>query len=375
MLPSHLKEIIEKESENFKLTAEQKKEVVKRVESLYKSALINPGEAIGIVTAESFGEPSTQMTLNTFHFAGVAEMSITIGLPRLIELFDARKNPSTPKMEIYLKSRYCKSAEMVKGIAMKIKETRLKDVADQISIDIAKLKIEIFLSKTILSDLNLKVDDVVLKLREALKNFEVTNDRFYVLLKPKEKDIILSELYKMKEKTKETLVLGVSKIKQVLPMKIEDGYVVHTLGTNLREVLKLDEVDAKRTMTNDIFEIASVLGIEAAREAIIREAHNVIGEQGLSIDIRHIMFLADAMTRSGIIQGITRTGISGGKESVLARASFETPLKHLVGASLKGEEDLLISVVENIMINQPVPLGTGLPGLIAKMKGEYNEKK
>ena len=85
------------------------------------------------------------------------------------------------------------------------------------------------------------------------------------------------------------------------------------------------------------------------------------------------MFLADIMTRTGVIKGITRGGISGEKESVLARASFETPMKHIINASLIGERDQLNSVVENVILNQPIPLGTGLPGLITKVKEKENE--
>jgi DNA-directed RNA polymerase subunit A" len=139
-------------------------------------------------------------------------------------------------------------------------------------------------------------------------------------------------------------------------------------GSNLKEVLKLDEVDTTRTVTNDLFETQAVLGIEAARQAIITEAQKVIEEQGLNVNIRHIMTVADVMTSRGVIKGITRSGISGEKNSVLARASFETPMKHLVNASLTGEVDYLNSIIENIMLNQPVPIGTGLPDLVAKMK-------
>ena len=80
----------------------------KDVARLHENKDISAGEAIGIITAQSFGEPSTQMALNVFHFAGVAEMQVTSGLPRLIEIFDARRTPSTPEMEIYLSKQYDK---------------------------------------------------------------------------------------------------------------------------------------------------------------------------------------------------------------------------------------------------------------------------
>ena len=73
------------------------------------------------------------MILNTFHFAGVAEMNISLGLPRLIEIFDARKNPSTPRMELYLKPKYAKTAEMVKKVAEKIIDAFGKNKIEAIS--------------------------------------------------------------------------------------------------------------------------------------------------------------------------------------------------------------------------------------------------
>ena len=151
-------------------------------------------------------------------------------------------------------------------------------------------------------------------------------------------------------------------------MRKDNELMIFCAGTNLKDALKMEQVDETRTTTNDITEIYQVLGIEAARQSIINEALSVIQEQGLEVDIRHIMFLADVMTTTGKIKGVTRGGITGEKESVLARASFETPIKHIIEASLSGERDELNSVIENVILNQPVPLGTGLPGLIARMK-------
>ena len=152
----------------------------------------------------------------------------------------------------------------------------------------------------------------------------------------------------------------------MLPLKRGEEYLIITAGSNLADILQLPEIDAHRTMTSDIYEIQNVLGIEAARQAIINEVEKVIDSQGLNVNVRHIMLVADCMTVSGEVRGITRYGVVSEKSSVLARASFETPIKHLINAALTGEVDNLTSVVENVMINQPVPIGTGLPGLISK---------
>ena len=180
------------------------------------------------------------------------------------------------------------------------------------------------------------------------------------------KEVNINELYKLKEKLKDLHIKGVRGISQVLPIKRDDEYLIITAGSNLRRVLQMEEVDAARTATNDVFEIEAVLGIEAARHAVINEVFKVIENQGLNVDIRHLMLVADIMVVTGKVKGVTRYGVVREKSSVLARASFETPIKHIINASLAGEKDNLTSVVENVMINQPVPVGTGMPQLIAK---------
>jgi DNA-directed RNA polymerase subunit A" len=165
-------------------------------------------------------------------------------------------------------------------------------------------------------------------------------------------------------------VKGIKGVTQILPVKRKDEFIIITAGSNLKKLFELDFVDMQRTSTNDIHEIAEVLGIEAARQAIMDEVFKVIETQGLNVDIRHIMLVADTMTVSGEIKGITRYGVVSEKASVLARASFETPIKHVMNAALKGEVDQLNSVVENVMLNQPVPVGTGLPGLVTKIVKE-----
>ncbi len=367
-LPDYLQEELEEQFKKVKPTEKQKQEITKRISQMHEDAKIAPGEAIGIITAESIGEPGTQMTISSFHFAGVAEMNVTVGLVRLIEIFDARKKPSTPRMEIPLKAKYSKTAEMVKEVSMKIQETKLRDITSEIGINVAKATIEIELDKKKIKEADIKPAHVLTRLKDSFKTLDVKEKDNAIILKAKDEQIKLSELYKLKEKAKTIHIAGLKGVTQVLPIKEETGYIINTAGSNIEGALEMDEIDQAHIMSNDIFEIAEVLGIEAARKAIINEALKVIKDQGLDVDIRHIMFLADVMTRSGQIKGVTRTGITGEKESVLARASFETPMKHLINASLIGERDDLTSVVENVIINQPIPLGTGLPGLVMKGK-------
>ncbi|MEK6841113.1 MAG: DNA-directed RNA polymerase subunit A'', partial [Nanoarchaeota archaeon] len=146
-LPKKLLEEAIELSKEHRLGEQKRKEILKRVKEEYESAKITPGESIGIITAESFGEPGTQMTLNVFHFAGVAEMGVTLGLPRLIELFDARKDPSTPRTEIYLKRGYTKDKEKVKSIASQLVETKLQDIATEFSLNLTLFRVDVSLDK------------------------------------------------------------------------------------------------------------------------------------------------------------------------------------------------------------------------------------
>jgi DNA-directed RNA polymerase subunit A" len=366
MLPEFIKEKLKKESKERKLKDSELKAVEKAVDKAYTDATIEPGEAIGIITAESFGEPSTQMTLDVFHFAGVAEMQVTRGLPRLIEIFDARKESSTPRMELPVRPKYAKSIDAIKELTLIIKETKIKDISQEITVNVAKKQIEVIIDKKEARARCIKPKEITKVIEEGMKIMKIKEDNENITLKPNNKEIILADLYKQKEKVKDLIVKGVKGITHVLPMKEEDEYIMHCAGSNLKNTLKLEEFDRERIKTNNIFEIAEVLGIEAARQAIINEAIKVIEEQGLDIDIRHIMLLSDVMTTTGTIKGITRTGVTGNKESVFARASFETPIKHLVNASLIGEKDDIKSVIENVLVNQPIPIGTGLPKLVIK---------
>ncbi len=342
--------------------------VMDTIVTAHETAKVNPGECVGLVSAQSIGEPGTQMTLNTFHFAGVSEMNVTTGLPRIIEIFDARKDIKTPMMEIFLNEPYNSDIERLKKFAAKIKETTFGELASEYSLNIFEQVLKVTINRSLLADYDLSVKDLAKIIKAKVKGFSVESNDDEIILAKTGKTQELKDLYNLKEKVKELKITGIKNIKQVLPVKRGEEYIVLTSGTNLKEVLNLPEVDGCRTTSNDIYEVYEILGIEAGREAIIREVFKVIEAQGLNIDVRHIMLVADIMCANGEVKGVTRYGVVKEKASVLARASFETPIKHLINAALEGEVDHLTSVVENVMINQPVPLGTGLPGLVTKMK-------
>lgn len=341
------------------------RKVVEKAFSEFNQMRIEPGESVGLVAAESIGEPGTQMTLDTFHFAGVSEMNVTVGLPRIIEILDAKKKLKTPMMRIYLKSPYKKGKD-IKKIALSLRESTLKDVAVEFVINPSKLSVEIKLDAEKLEEFDLTPSLVKKAVKSAQKALSIDVHEESLVIKGDKQKLDLKELYRLREKLKDTYIKGVKGIRQVLPIKEGDEYIIVTAGTNLKKVLGLEYVDATRTVSNDIYEIAKVLGIEAARQTIIHEVMDVIETQGLNVDVRHIMLVADTMCVSGSIKGITRYGVVREKSSALARASFETPIKHLIRAALVGETDNLTSVVENVMMNQPVPIGTGMSQLVSK---------
>lgn len=360
-----LDEVKSKVSDNI---AEKKlKKILDKLVEEYEKAKIAPGECVGIVAAESIGEPGTQMTLNTFHFAGVAEMNVTMGLPRIIEILDAKKTLSSPMTEIYIKKSMA-SENKVREYAQQIVERKMESVIEDIEINITTQKIEIKLNESFMKELGITKGTVAKALDKGLKKATAKEKDGVFVISVKSKDNIINDLYTQKEKIKEFYLSGIKDMKQVLPVRKNDEYMILASGLNLSEVLELDFVDNERTISNDIHEIKEVLGIEAARQAIINEVFKVIEAQGLNVDRRHIKLVADTMCQNGEIKGITRFGVVNLKSSVLARASFETPIKHIIAASLVGERDKLSSVVENVMINQPIPIGTGLPGLVTKVK-------
>lgn len=341
--------------------------IMAKVLEEYRSCLAVPGESVGVISAESIGEPGTQMTLNTFHFAGVSEMNVTTGLPRLIEVLDGRKSISSELMHLYLKKPYSEGKD-IKVISESLRELTLQDFLKSIDTNLAESRLDIVLDPSKLKLLNTTPEALVATLRKSVKTFEfeAKGNEILVTSNSKEKDI--TEIYKLKEKLKKVYVHGVKGVRQVLVVKKDDEFVVITGGSNLKDALKKDFVDATRSYTNDLYEMEKLFGIEAVRELVIRELMGVIDGQGLNVDVRHIMLVADTMCMSGKLQGINRYGIVKEKPSILARASFETPMNHLINASLQGERDPLGSVIENVMLNQPVPIGTGLPGLIIKTK-------
>jgi DNA-directed RNA polymerase subunit A" len=329
----------------------------------YHAHRVDPSEAVGIVGAQSIGEPGTQMTMRTFHYAGVAEINVTLGLPRLIEVVDARRSPSTPMMEVYLEEDIRDDKEKAQEVGSEIEATELLDIAD-VDIDLGSFEVVVDPDPRKMERKNLEFETVQEKI-EGIRGGEVEvreTDRGPILvLTPEEDERPYKNMMDLSDKAKSTHIKGIEEIERVVIRREddEDGYVIYTEGSDLAQVLQVPGVDMTRTTTNNFREIHEVLGIEAARRSIMNEAQHTLDEQGLTVDVRHLMLVADVMTSDGSIRAIGRHGVSGEKSSVLARAAFEITVNHLLDAGMHGEIDPLEGVAENIIVGQPVSLGTG----------------
>jgi DNA-directed RNA polymerase, beta'' subunit/160 kD subunit len=335
----------------------------------YRQMQYEPGESIGVVAAQSLSEPATQLTMETYHQAGGAQVSLTAGLPRLIEIVDARRNPKTPAMDVYLHEEY-ESKEDALSVARKLRQVVFEDLITQDTIDIMQLQVEYSLNPDLLDDYDISMDDVKQRVEESVRKSDVSIEDSNMIVESSEDDYDLKDLKKIKNKVEDSRIKGLKGIEQVVVNQEDDEWRLQTAGTSLRKTLKIEEVDENRTISNDLFEILSVLGIEALRQSIINEVNETLEAQGIGVDDRHIMLLADMMTKEGDLNGTTRYGIMGNKESLLARSVFEETKKHLRESSLRGETDNLEGVIENILVGQPIPVGTGAVDLKPKFAPE-----
>jgi len=362
-LPKNILDTLHKELEETKVTKKQLEEIIKRVVEGYEYACIEACEAAGVVSAQSIGEPGTQMTMRTFHYAGVAEINVTLGLPRLIEIVDARKNPSTPMMSVHLNEDYARDRDMARKLAWNIEATHISHLGS-LSTDITEMALIIELNEKVINQREITPDEVAGKLEDEL-GFTVLIDGNVLTVRPENESY--RELLQLGKNVENVTLKGISDIKRVVIRKEDtiDEYVLYTEGSSLKDIDDLDGVDMTRSTTNNINEIYEVFGIEAARNSIIKEATDTLREQGLSVDVRHIMLVADIMTVDGEVKAIGRHGISGEKASVLARAAFEVTVNHLLDAGTRGDIDELRGVTENVIVGQPIQLGTGHVKLLA----------
>ena len=397
----------------------------------YKKAIVSPGEMVGLIAAQSIGEPTTQMTLNTFHFAGVASKSnVTRGVPRIEEILSLSENPKQPSVTIRLKEDQEMDQAKALELKYKLEYTCLKDVTNSVSIcfdpkinetrikedeallqqffefenllqecGIQKDKEEVVFSKWIIRielskqnmlEKGINTDDVHFAIKNSLKpttaikcvfsDFNSDNLVFRIRLQEfpnnikKESIDQTDNIYKLKQIQQTILnniiLRGVKNIPKVIlrkkpnVLKLKDGnytsntvWVLDTVGTNLIDILSLDEIDYTKTITNDIQEVYKVLGIEAARQCIHNELMD--GFDGRYINYHHTSMLCDRMTATKKMVSIFRHGINNDDIGPIAKASFEETPEMFLRAAKHAELDLMTGVSANVMCGQEGYFGTG----------------
>ncbi|MFX1338502.1 MAG: DNA-directed RNA polymerase subunit A'' [Promethearchaeota archaeon] len=360
-IPEDLIEKIRDKIIDVQFEEEQLEYFLNKIFINYNNAKMEVSEACGVVAAQSIGEPGTQMTLRTFHYAGVEEFSVTQGLPRLIEIVDARRFPSTPQMEVYLEKEFGESEETAIKVHNRIEQIRIENITHDVDLDYVDWHIIINLIPEICETKGIDIDEIPEILKRYKKKGTIKREGSSVIIDPGIED--LQSLQKIREKILKKVVKGIRGVKRGLLMPLEEEkkkeWIIKTEGTNLQGVVQIEGVDATRTVSNHIHEVEKLYGIEAARSMIIRESQKVLEQQGLDVDLRHLLILSDLMCVSGTIQSIGRHGISGSKSSVFARAAFEVTVNQLLDAGLYGEEEKLLGIPENVIIGQVTPIGTG----------------
>ncbi|XP_039895088.1 DNA-directed RNA polymerase III subunit RPC1 [Simochromis diagramma] len=361
-----------------RVTPTQLEKFLETCRDKYMRAQMEPGSAVGALCAQSIGEPGTQMTLKTFHFAGVASMNITLGVPRIKEIINASKNISTPIITAHLDVEDdADFARLVKG---RIEKTLLGEISEYIEEvflpDDCFILVKLSLERIRLLRLEVNAETVrysicMSKLRVKPADIAVHGEAV-VCVSPREnsKSSMYYVLQSLKAELPKVVVQGIPEVARAVihidEQSSKSKYKLLVEGDNLRAVMATHGVNGSRTTSNNTYEVEKTLGIEAARSTIINEIQYTMVNHGMSIDRRHVMLLADLMSYKGEILGITRFGLAKMKESVLMLASFEKTADHLFDAAYFGQKDSVCGVSECIIMGIPMNIGTGLFKLLHK---------
>jgi len=387
------------------------------------SSWAQPGEQVGIIAAQSIGEPATQMTLNTFHLAGVAAKSgMTRGVPRLKEVFKVTKSPKATSLNISLKPEFRDDKEKAREVAQDLELTMLRDIVRTVGLyydpnedetivaedrnliafykmftervregestdGLSKWMLRLEFNKDSMFNRNITMDDVAFVLNEKFsKSISMVYSDFNsqklimrIRLDPNDDSAEMDDYTNFKKFQARLLmtvaVRGVPGIKAASFSKSEnrveiiDGkptkvseYSIDTDGSNFIEVMNHPAVDPTRLYTTNVHDVMDVLGIEAGRNILLTEIDSLFADAG--VNYRHLGLLIDSMTRNGRLMSVDRYGINKNNIGPLAKASFEETEKILLRAALFGEMDPVTGVSSKIMTGQPMRGGTTFSQLL-----------
>ncbi|SCV70568.1 BQ2448_3330 [Microbotryum intermedium] len=363
-----------------KITKAQIKTFLQLCWTKYVKAKIEPGTAVGAIGAQSIGEPGTQMTLKTFHFAGVASMNVTLGVPRIKEIINAAKSISTPIISAKLaKNDDERAARIVKA---RIEKTYLGDIASvvagnyqqnqlfvSVQIDMAavyRLQLEVTLES--IRDSIIAAPKLKIKADEVSVHRQTNRIHVYAHQLLGASEVAYHRVLWLRRVLPGVAVKGVAGLQRAVIQANATGQKELLVeGEGLREVMTTDGVIGTETTSNHIMEVEKVLGIEAARACIIGQIDYTMTSHGLGVDPRHLMLLGDVMCFKGEVLGITRFGVAKMKDSVLMLASFEKTTDHLFNAAFNARRDPIQGVSECIILGSPANnVGSAMPALVAK---------
>ncbi|XP_065214140.1 DNA-directed RNA polymerase III subunit RPC1 [Planococcus citri] len=365
--------------EPYRVTETQLNKFVDICLNKYMESIVEPGTAVGALAAQSIGEPGTQMTLKTFHFAGVASMNITQGVPRIKEIINGGKNISTPIITAYLENDTDEDfARRVKG---RIEKTTLSEVCQYMEEVYTEnecfLVVKLDVDRIKLLQLEVDIDTIVHKVcasRTGVKMDQISvesADLFLVNSSGNSANVNM-ELQGYRAALQKVVIQGVIGVNRAViheeSVKGVTKYKLLVEGDNLRDVIATPGVKGKLCTSNNTYQVYTTLGIEAARSTIMSEIKMVMENHGMVVDPRHVMLVADLMTSRGEPLGITRHGLAKMKESVLNLASFEKTSDHLFDAAYYGQTDKISGVSESIIMGIPMSIGTGIFKLLQKVQ-------
>jgi DNA-directed RNA polymerase II subunit RPB1 len=392
-------------------------ELMRDIKYRYIKSQTHAGEMVGALAAQSIGEPTTQLTLNTFHSAGTAKANATSGVPRIEELLSASANPKRPGNTVYLRPDISSDQDATISKMKEIQRTTLRDITKSVRIyydppangtvveedmDILALYQEFTVSEGDACEspwiMRLELNDAEQAARNILDLTEVVtklkNEKSLKIINcihsdNSAKKLILrisfdanvvknpTMLRFLEDKVLDTVLTGVHGVGGVHLRKVKnelvydekvagyaqkEQYVLDVDGTNLYQLMVFPGVDGTRTFSNDIHEINDVFGIEAARLAIFEECSEVFVQE--KVNYHHLSVLVDSMTFSGRIVAVNRFGMNKNETGVLARSSFEETSKNMFNAAMGAEFDTMRGVSANIMFGQKPPCGTGFVDIL-----------
>jgi len=378
-----------------------------KIHESIQRCVVQPGEGVGVICAQSIGERQTQLTLNSFHQSGLSVATVVTGVPRFLELLNATKDPKMSSNQFRLRSRetnntpykvrkvlshhivhvsmadlvvrdtICeeKDEEVWYGAFETVYSNRFRDYHACLSFELDLKKMHQYritpmriaekleaqftdvccvFSPLHIGQMDVFVDVSQVALPEGVPSFLTPTNYIRVFLE----DIV-------KIKVLETKICGLNGIRNYHILKNDEGGLyVDTEGSHLEGIVALPFVDISSVRSNNMWDVYHVMGIEATREFLVEEFTSIVSSDGTFLNPVHILLLVDIMTHHGTINSVSRYGLKKEQVGVLSRSSFEESLDHFCNAAFYAEKEPVKAVSAAIMCGKRSKIGSGLCSLL-----------